>query len=137
MGVPDSGKERMKMGPIHFLKKRVAPHLPAVILLSVFLMTGVAKLLGDSDMAANFARWGYPLWFMYVAGGMEVAGAVLAGIPQTRLTGALLLGIVMIGAVGTHLVSGETKEAIPACILLIIAGIEVVKHVLVATAKKY
>ncbi|MDA6077694.1 DoxX family protein [Edwardsiella anguillarum] len=43
-------------------------------LLIIFLASGVAKLAGLAFEQAAFARWGYPLWFMYAVGAAETLG---------------------------------------------------------------
>jgi putative oxidoreductase len=67
-------------------------------LAGVFLLVGVAKLIGRPDMVALFRDIGIGQWFRYVTGLIEITGAALLIIP--RLTGgsAMLLGAVMIGA---------------------------------------
>ncbi|WFO09863.1 DoxX family protein [Edwardsiella ictaluri] len=45
-------------------------------LLMIFLASGVAKLAGLGFEQAAFARWGYPLWFMYAVGAAETLGAL-------------------------------------------------------------
>ena len=43
---------------------------------------------------------GYPTWFLYVTGVIEVVGAILLLIPKTAVFGVLLLGATMIGIIG-------------------------------------
>lgn len=103
-------------------------HLIALLLAMTFVYTGVTKLFGDPAMADNFARWGYPGWFMYVAGIIEAVGGVLALLPRYRVYGAALILCTMIGAIATHLVSRELLESIPAVVFLILAGFEVLRN---------
>lgn len=39
-----------------------------------FLMAGGTKLAGVEMHTENFARWGYPNWFKYVTGSVELMG---------------------------------------------------------------
>lgn len=81
--------------------------IPSAVLGIAFVFAGGALLSGSPSFQESFERWGYPLWFMYVTGALEVGGAVLVLLSPTRLYGALLLGGVMLGAIATHLRAGE------------------------------
>jgi len=75
-------------------------------------------------MAANFERWGYPAWSMYLVGLVEVIGAVLLVFARTRFYGALVIAVAMVGAVLTHWQANEMETAGPAIVLLGLAVIE-------------
>lgn len=76
-------------------------------------------------MIANFERWGYPAWSMYLVGLVEVLGAVLLVFARTRFYGALVIAVAMAGAVLTHWQAHEMETAGPAIVLLGLAAIEV------------
>jgi putative oxidoreductase len=81
---------------------------PAVILLAlIFLASGGAKLAGLEFEIEAFARWGYPLWFMYLTGIIEVAGAMLLLVPRLSALASAGLAAFMLGAIGTHVVHAE------------------------------
>ncbi|MCO7222817.1 DoxX family protein [Pleionea sp. CnH1-48] len=73
----------------------------------IFLLSGGAKLAGLDFELAAFERWGYPLWFMYLTGGLEVVGA--AGLMHNKLQklAAPGLALLMVGAMATHIKFGE------------------------------
>jgi len=50
---------------------------------------------------AEYRRWGYPDWFHFVTGALELATAALLVVTATRLLGAGLGGAVMLAAAGT------------------------------------
>jgi putative oxidoreductase len=89
-----------------------ATNLASVFLALLFLFAGGTKLAGVQSHVEQFAHWGYPGWFMYVVGTVEVAGALALLIPATRFWGGLLLACDMAGAVGTHLVARETMRTL-------------------------
>ena len=93
------------------------------LLAVVYAGSGATKLAGLEMHVQNFAAWGYPSWFMYPVGVVELGGAVSLLIP--RLTGyaAVLLGATMVGAVVTHLVNAEWLSWIPATILLVLLAL--------------
>jgi putative oxidoreductase len=75
-----------------------------VLLAAFFAFAGINKLLGlQQEMVDNFAKIGLGVWFRYLVGTLELAGAIGLLIP--RLSGLAALGLagVMIGAVLTHL----------------------------------
>lgn len=78
---------------------------------------GAAKLASVPALVANFAAWGFPWWFVYVTGLLEVTGAMLILWPRTRIYGAALLASTMLGAVGTHLSAGQVSETIAPLVL--------------------
>lgn len=82
-------------------------HLLAFVLALLFFATGGTKLIDFSSHVASFAQWGYPAWFMYLIGGIEVISALFLIFPLTRYYGATLIVFVMIGAIFTHIQAGE------------------------------
>ncbi len=89
---------------------------------AMFLMAGELKLAGDPKMVGMFAVIGIGQWFRYLTGSLEVIGAFGLLIPRAAGFGALLLTVVMIGAVLTHflIVGGNPALAI---ILLVTTAI--------------
>lgn len=83
-----------------------------------FLSAAVFKFSGAKMMIDNFTRWGYPIWFMYTVATAEVAGVIGLYIPRMRRGALIGLSVIMIGAIGTHLLNGEGFAATPATILL-------------------
>ena len=88
----------------------------------MFLMVGFLKLSGNPQLVGLFEAIGLGQWFRYLTGTLEVAGAVLLLVPRLSGLGALMLFVVMIGAVITHLfiVGGSPLMAI---ILLVVTGV--------------
>jgi len=89
-----------------------------VVLAIFFIMAGGSKLLNPDTHAESFSNWGYPLWFLYVTGLIEVGGAIGLLIPATRLYATLVLGVTMLGAAVTHLRAGE-MGAVPVPLVLL------------------
>lgn len=100
-----------------------------VFLTVIFLTAGGTKLAGLPVQADNFARWGYPGWFMYVVGVMEAGGAIVLLIPRLAGLAALLLCGTMVGAALTHLVHGEmTAAPVPLVLLALVALVGYVRR---------
>ncbi|QGX39947.1 DoxX family protein [Permianibacter aggregans] len=88
------------------------------LLFVIFLLSGSAKILALPFELAAFARWGYPLWFMYATGIAEVVGALLLLGPMRRPTAAALT-VLMLGAVATHALHSEWPMLIVATLILL------------------
>ncbi|HSZ55657.1 MAG TPA: DoxX family protein [Tepidisphaeraceae bacterium] len=86
-----------------------------------FLAAGGSKLAAAPAMVEMFAKIGAGQWFRYLTGALEVFGAVALFVPRAAFYGALLLAMVMLGAIVTHLaILGGSP--VPALVLLVIVG---------------
>ena len=88
----------------------------------MFLMVGFLKLAGNAQLVGLFEAIGLGQWFRYLTGSLEVAGAILLLIPHTIGLAALMLAVVMVGAITTHvfIVGGSPQ---PAIILLTVTSV--------------
>ncbi len=100
--------------------KLIASWVIAVVLALAFFGVGMLKLTSQPMMVANFAAWGFPGWFLYVTGTIEVVSAVLLLIPRTALIGTVLLICTMIGALLTHLTHGQAAMIGAPLVLLLL-----------------
>jgi putative oxidoreductase len=98
---------------------RAVVWLGAVFLAVAFVFAGSLKLAGASAIrwSERFVHWGYPANAHYVVGVLEVVGGLAVLIPRLRRSASLTLGVIMIGALGTHLVHAEFPRVIPPLIL--------------------
>jgi uncharacterized membrane protein YphA (DoxX/SURF4 family) len=64
---------------------------------------GLSKLVTTGDWDRLFASWGYPTWFMIAIACAEMFGAAALLIRRFAIVGAAVLGVVMLGGVGTLL----------------------------------
>ena len=75
---------------------------------------------GDaSSMVEEFAAYGLPAWFAYVIGSLKIGAALalIAGIwiPTLVLPAAVLISILMLGALAMHIKIGDPlKKSLPA-----------------------
>ncbi|MCK6554242.1 DoxX family protein [Candidatus Binatia bacterium] len=77
------------------------------LLVALFVLAGGGKLAATEQAAAEFARFGYPQWFMLLIGALELLAGLSLLFPRSALPGALTLVPVMAGAVWTHWRLGE------------------------------
>ena len=106
---------------------RIALWIVQSLLAAAFLMAGGMKVTAPIDqLISNGMAWieVMPALFVRFIGAAEIAGALGLILPaalriQPRLTpiAASLLSVVMVGAVGTHVVLGEFNQLVPALVL--------------------
>ncbi|RWR31128.1 DoxX family protein [Sinirhodobacter populi] len=95
--------------------------LLAWLLAAFFVVGGIGNIFASETVLADYARWGYPGWFHHVTGVLELTAAALIAWRPTRLWGAGLAGLVMVGAAGTVLSHGEFSHAIAPLVVLALA----------------
>jgi uncharacterized membrane protein YphA (DoxX/SURF4 family) len=102
--------------------KVIATWILSGLVAAMMLFAGGSKLAGAPEQVKGFAAMGFPAWFLYVTGAIEVGGAILLLIPKTAVFGVLLLGATMIGATISVLKMGDVGHApIPFVFLVVIA----------------
>ena len=102
--------------------KVIATWILSGLIALMMIWAGGMKLSGAEEQVKGFATMGYPVWFMYAIGLIEVVGGILLLIPKTAVFGVLLLGATMVGAVVSLLKMGDVAHApIPFVFLLLIA----------------
>lgn len=89
----------------------------SILLALTFLGFGGMKFTSPDDLLANFQAWGYPDGFHFVVGSLEVAGAIGLFLRPFAKYSALLLCVLMIGAMGTHLLNPPLAAGIPSLFL--------------------
>jgi len=92
-----------------------------LVALAILAAAG-AKLAGSPKMVEEFQKIGLGQWFRHVTAVLEVAVALALVFPRTAFYGAALLALVMSGAVVAHLAVLGVATAMPAVVLLILAG---------------
>ena len=83
--------------------RRILLWVLTLFVAGMFLLAGAMKLSAQPMMVAMFGQIGVGQWFRALTGTLEVVGALLVLVPATAAAGALLLAVVMIGAIVTHL----------------------------------
>lgn len=104
--------------------KNIVSLVLCVLLTFAMLGAGITKLMGQEMHVQNFARWGYPPFFLYLVGGSQVLFAILLWIKGYRTWAALGIVLIFIGAIGTHIIAGELNQlGAPIVLLLMGAGV--------------
>lgn len=55
----------------------------------------------------KFRNWGFPPWFSFVVGAGEIAGGILLLLPSRRFLGAVIVIIILVGAMVTHQINHD------------------------------
>ena len=97
----------------------------SVLLTLAFTIAALPKLLGAQVWVVKFARWGYPNWFPFAIGSLELLGGILLLIPRVAKYGASILGVVMVGAAYTHLANSEGLQVLRPIIFVMLLGLTV------------
>ena len=100
-------------------------HVFAWALAAFFVVGSLSNILAPGSIYGEYLKWGYPRWFHFVTGALELTTAVLLARASTRLPGAALGCAVMLGAIATVTLHGEYGHAVPplvAAILTIAVG---------------
>lgn len=90
-----------------------------ILLALAFVVAGFLKVSGDESMVEAFIAYGLPAWFRISIGLIEIVGGILLVIPTFTSMSSFGLSIIMIGAVGCHLMVDPFIEAIPAALFFL------------------
>jgi uncharacterized membrane protein YphA (DoxX/SURF4 family) len=94
-----------------------------------FVAGGGAKFMPGAvgewpPYSERFVDWGYPSWFRFVVGSIELAAAPLLVMPRYRLVAAGLLLPVLNGAIVTHIINSDPiSESIAAPVVLVLVAV--------------
>lgn len=113
------------MGSRRQLVFDVALWVFALFLAWVFIRQGIAKFSDTSGWARAFEVWHFPVWFRVLIGVFESTAAVLLLTRRTAFAGAVIIIVVMLGAMGTHVYWGRpgqvTSEILPLLLATLVA----------------
>ena len=92
----------------------------SIVLALAFVGAGSAKLLSAPMMVAEFALFGYPQWFLYVVGTLEVLSAIFFLIPRLRPVATAIVLCIMVGAIFSHVTHEQFGMAMGPLVLLVL-----------------
>jgi hypothetical protein len=93
--------------------------LLALLLAVTFGAIGVVQLIGPRFVRATYDRWGYGPQVRIVTGALDVVAASMLAIPDMRVWGIVLAGLLTFGSVVVFLNHRQYRHALPAIGLLI------------------
>jgi uncharacterized membrane protein YphA (DoxX/SURF4 family) len=83
------------------------------LLVAGFFGAGLFNAIGTPGTQRDFARWGYPRWWSFFTGGLEIMSAVLIALPASRDVGVALGAAIIAAAVLTVLRHREFSHLVP------------------------
>lgn len=89
------------------------PQVIPLILAAFFVVGSLSNIFAPGSIYEEYLRWGYPRWFHFVTGSLELTTAILLFRARTRVLGSALGFSVMLAALATVIVHGEYGHAIP------------------------
>ena len=97
----------------------------ALFLAWVFIRQGFAKFDETSGWARAFRTWHFPVWFRTLIGVLETSAALFLLWKRTAFAGAIIIMVIMLGAMGTHVYWGRpgqvTSEILPLVLSTLVA----------------
>ena len=97
----------------------------ALFLAWIFIRQGWSKFSDSSGWARAFRAWHFPVGFRVMIGVIETSAALLLLTRRTAFAGAIMIAVVMIGAMATHIYWGRpsqiTSEVLPLTLAVIVA----------------
>jgi hypothetical protein len=76
-------------------------------LAAFFVVGSLSNIVAPRSIIEEYLKWGYPHWFHFVTGSLELVTAVLLARARTRLWGSALGCTVMLAALATVTLHGE------------------------------
>jgi putative oxidoreductase len=92
------------------IAKEIALWVICLFLAYVFIKAGLDKFSDSSGWARAFRFWDFPVWFRILVGVTEVGAALLLFYKRTASLGALMIVVVMVGAMATHVVTHRPRQ---------------------------
>ena len=94
----------------------------SIVLAAIFLLAGVPKVLGTAPVGFQAAAMqGFPGGLRIVIGLVEIAGAIMLLFAGTATLAAACLALLMIPAVATQYMSGESGIWVPVVVFAMLA----------------
>jgi hypothetical protein len=98
---------------------------PRLVIATVFLLIGRSKFAAQSVYVQIFEQIGFGVWFRYLTGAMQMAGALLVLIPRTFGIGILMIASTMVGAMIAWIffLGSPGTAVIPGVLLAALVGV--------------
>ncbi|HEY2532575.1 MAG TPA: DoxX family protein [Xanthobacteraceae bacterium] len=101
-------------------------HTISVWLLAAgFLVAGLINVAGTLATRDEFVAWGYPAWWCWVIGGLEILTAALIAVPRVRRAGIVLGALIILAAVATLLRHRAYTKLPPGVAFLVVSALVV------------
>ncbi|WDS36576.1 DoxX family protein [Pseudoxanthomonas sp.] len=92
-------------------------HILPLALAVFFVVGSLSNIFAPGSIYGEYLKWGYPRWFHFVTGSLELTAAILLFRAPSRLLGSALGCAVMLAALATVIIHGEYGHAVPPSIV--------------------
>lgn len=110
-------------------------------LAAFFVVGSMSNIFAPGSIYEEYLKWGYPRWFHFVTGSLELTATSLLFRATTRVLGALLGCTVMFAALATVIIHGEYAHAVPplaaATLSFVVGWISWSKRIALAASDQY
>ena len=89
--------------------KNIAAWIGSIILALIYFTVGTMKLIGTDMDIKNFEDWGYPIWFRFPIGIIELLLGIGILIPNYRTLTIYGIFIWTVAAITTHIQAGQAE----------------------------
>jgi hypothetical protein len=93
------------------------------LLVAGFFGAGLFNAIGTAGTQSDFARWGYPRWWAFLTGGLEMVSAALIALPGSRIAGLALGAGIIAAAVLTVLRHREFTHLVPLSVFVAVIAL--------------
>ena len=93
------------------------------LLVAGFFGAGLFNILGTRATRAEYVAWGYPHWWCWMTGGLEIVAATFIAIPPLRSAGIVLGILIILAAVVTLLRHRSYRHLPPAVAFLVVIAL--------------
>ncbi|WP_297846246.1 DoxX family protein [Pseudomonas sp.] len=87
-------------------------------LAAFFVVGSLSNIFAPGSIYEEYLKWGYPSWFHFVTGSLELTAAILLFRAPSRLLGSALGCTVMFAALATVIIHGEYGHAVPPLVVV-------------------
>jgi hypothetical protein len=95
------------------------------VLVAGFFGAGLFNVMGTRATRTEYVAWGYPAWWCWVTGGLEIVTATFIAMPVLRGAGIVLGTLIILAAVATLLRHRAYRRLPPAVAFLVVIALVV------------
>lgn len=83
-----------------------------IVLCAGMMGMGMVKIVGEPQLLAKFAEWGFSRWIVFAIGIFELAIAITLFIKPLRKYALISLIVLLVAAIGFHIYNDDISGAI-------------------------
>lgn len=92
-------------------------------LIAVYSIGGIVNIVGPKGVRDSFVAWGYPRWFNYVTGALELLAVAMILYAPTQLYGVALGAVIMVAALASLVLNRAWNHAPGPVLMLVLTAI--------------